>query len=415
MILTSVARLWTLTGMFMLVTTPLFAAEQGGTSSTTNYWYGGELHPLVVERDGVTYRLIGKGIIEEATAAPARTYAHADHLGSVRLVTDDAGDVVQSLSYDGDYGATRITGQSYASTDDSVASFYRFQGQEQEIFPLAKLGVGNPALAQWLDRIALYHFPWRDYAAGLAAFAETDPVPTQDSLYAALGANPVNVTDETGGMIQLDIDVPRYNPAHRQISARLQGLLDRLLQDPSANFEFNEIVELSDLRLAIFAQRYNRNNPFAPDGLLGKRRLETHLGHVEVTEQRRRDARAAFRVLHQEQDRWLDTYSRPIGQLWGSMNKALGRNLFGEVEEKTGADELQTNAPDQEGDSKMPDLTDLGSGISQPHSIDAEIQPNPLLQPIEENEEHDAKQEEHEEEHEDEEHRGNDRICCHIL
>src|SRR5687768_9813733 len=106
------------------------------------------------------------------------------------MVTNDQGAAIQSLGYDGDYGLTRIAAETYAVSDDSVASFYRFQGQEQETFPLAKLGIESDALAAWLDQIALYHYPWRDYAAGLAAFTQTDPIPTEDSLYSALGANP---------------------------------------------------------------------------------------------------------------------------------------------------------------------------------------------------------------------------------
>src|SRR5688572_9330658 len=99
----------------------------GAASSSTSYWYGGSLHPLVIERDGGTYRLIGKDVVEALTGSQlTRSYAHADHLGSVRVVTDDAGRVVQSLSYATDYGSTRIAGQSTAATDDSVASFYRF-------------------------------------------------------------------------------------------------------------------------------------------------------------------------------------------------------------------------------------------------------------------------------------------------
>jgi RHS repeat-associated protein len=193
----------------ILMSSPLMAGQEGETSSTS-YWYGGNLHPLVITRDGVNYRLIGKSVVEMMGSQPTRTYAHADRLGSLRVVTDDGGAIVQSLGYDGDYGSTRINGRSAAATDDSMASFYRFQGQEQEIFPLAKLGIANDGLAQWLDRIELYHFPWRDYAPGLAAFGQTDPVPTDDSLYAALRANPVNVTDETGGIAVLsDTDTRR--------------------------------------------------------------------------------------------------------------------------------------------------------------------------------------------------------------
>jgi hypothetical protein len=177
------------------------AGSEGQGSSTTSYWYGGALHPFVITRDGVTYRLIGKEVVEAlGSAGPTRSYLQADRLGSVRMVTDDQGSVVQSLGYD-DYGFTRIQGQSSAASFDSMASFYRFQGQEQEVFPLARLGIEDDALAEWLDQIQLYHFPWRDYAAGLAAFTQTDPVPTEDSLYSAFAANPVNSTDETGGMI----------------------------------------------------------------------------------------------------------------------------------------------------------------------------------------------------------------------
>jgi hypothetical protein len=73
------------------------AGSEGQGSSTTSYWYGGGLHPLVVTRDGVNYRLIGKGIVEEVGSNPARSYLEADRLGSVRMVTNDQGQVVQSL------------------------------------------------------------------------------------------------------------------------------------------------------------------------------------------------------------------------------------------------------------------------------------------------------------------------------
>ncbi len=97
--LTSVAR--SAVVAVLVLSTPFWASEKtaGESRFTTNYWYGGELHPLVVERDGVNYLLIGKEIVEMAGASgPARTYAHADHLGSTRVITDDQGKVVQSLA-----------------------------------------------------------------------------------------------------------------------------------------------------------------------------------------------------------------------------------------------------------------------------------------------------------------------------
>jgi RHS repeat-associated protein len=225
MILTSLPRSLAVCGILM--STPLCAGETG--SSTTSYWYGGFLHPLVVTRDGVNHRLIGKSVVEMIGSQVTRSYLSADRLGSVRMVTDDQGKVVQSLGYDTDYGSTRVQGQSAAASFDGMASFYRFQGQEQEVFPLARLGIDDPSLAQWLDEIQLYHFPWRDYAAGFAAFTETDPVPTEDSLYAALGANPVNITDETGGIaVLLDTDI---RAQHLLYEVRSNGGVGLSLED----------------------------------------------------------------------------------------------------------------------------------------------------------------------------------------
>jgi hypothetical protein len=68
--------------------------EQQGT----DYWYGGSLHPLVVDRDGVASRMIGKSIVEELSGNRVnRFYLHADSIGSVRMITDDRGKVVASL------------------------------------------------------------------------------------------------------------------------------------------------------------------------------------------------------------------------------------------------------------------------------------------------------------------------------
>jgi hypothetical protein len=242
------------------------AGSQGQGSSTTDYWYGGGLDPLVVDRDGVTYRLIGKLAVEQIDAdnQTTRSYLYGDHLGSVRMIADDRGAVTQSLSYDGDWGQTRIDGVSYAATDNGMASFYRYQGQEQDIFPLAALDIDDSALAGFLDRIGLYRFPLRDYAAGLTAFLATDPIPSEDSPYRAFAANPVNFTDPSGGMILLVqveddeywdniLDTLRVDPTRYTGSARLPRRLRIDLQERLELFQ-DEVTSYDDR-----IQRANRD------------------------------------------------------------------------------------------------------------------------------------------------------------
>lgn len=313
------------------------AGSEGEGSSTTIYWYGGGLHPLVVTRDGINYRLIGKGVVEQVTDQQSRSYLHGDHLGSVRMVTNDQGAVTQSLGYDGDYGLTRIQGQSSASADDSMGSFYRFQGQEQETFPLAKLGISGSALAQWLDQLQLYHFPWRDYAAGLAAFSQTDPIPRDDSLYAALGANPVNYTDETGGMFQPP------GTALDSIDPETQGLLNRVISNQTVTISRRESQRLFDLLTRVrdeVTEFYDQIND-------GADRLSDRLGflidrlmldagvaytsdladqirvvrHPDIRELRREwhqfngDSQRWLRAHEDLRRRWLAMYEQPIMNL----------------------------------------------------------------------------------------------------
>jgi RHS repeat-associated protein len=310
------------------------AGSEGEGSSTTLYWHGGELHPLVVTRDGINYRLIGKGVVEQAADQPTRSYSHGDHLGSVRMVTDDAGTVADSLSYDGDYGLTRIQGQTYASADDSMTIFYRFQGQEQETFPLAKLGISDSALAQWLDSLQLYHFPWRDYGAGLASFTQTDPIPRDDSLYAALGANPVNYTDETGGMFQPPTSIlQNFDPERERLlavvvsdqsatinraeSEMLYDLLTRV-QDEIDVFR-DEIRGTGDrllvgLRLEIDRQMLDAGVTWTSD-LDAQIRVLRHphlRGLREEWHSFNRDSQRWLGAFEAVQRRWLDTYDQPI-------------------------------------------------------------------------------------------------------
>jgi hypothetical protein len=180
------------------------AVDEGSGSSVTEYWYGKALVPLVVERDGVTYRMLGGLVIEERVNGKASTqyYPHRDYTSSVRVVTDGTGAVGASLGYNGDWGSARIQGQDHAASDDGMEVFYRFQGQEAEIFPLSALNISDEALESWLDELQLYHFPYREYSAGLAIFLSHDPARQSISPYAAFGANPANFTDPTGAVVE---------------------------------------------------------------------------------------------------------------------------------------------------------------------------------------------------------------------
>jgi len=158
--------------------------------------------PLVVERDGTTYRMLGGLVIEERVNGKAGTqyYPHRDYTSSVRVVTDGTGAVAASLGYDGDWGLARIQGQDYVASDAGMEAFYRFQSQEAEVFPLSALNISDEALESWLDELQLHHFPYREYSAGPAIFLSHDPAGQSISPYAAFGANPANITDPTGAI-----------------------------------------------------------------------------------------------------------------------------------------------------------------------------------------------------------------------
>ena len=93
-------------------------------------------------------------------------------------------------------------GQASVTSYDSMSALWRFQGREQDTFPLSRLGIDDTALAGWLDDLQLYHFHYREYAAGFAAFLSIDPAGQDASPYMAFGDNPVNAVDPDGGWWQ---------------------------------------------------------------------------------------------------------------------------------------------------------------------------------------------------------------------
>jgi RHS repeat-associated protein len=127
-------------------------------------------------------------------------YYYADVLGSIRLITNSSGVVVESYTYDV-YGQPRI--MTSAGTDVNWLTEDVTTGQTS--------AVGNRLMftaRDWDSTTGLYYYRARDYSPTLGRFLQPDPVGYADSmnLYQYCGNNPVNWIDPWG----LATDVPWY-------------------------------------------------------------------------------------------------------------------------------------------------------------------------------------------------------------
>ena len=137
-----------------------------------------------------TDELLGLALVDETQSAAVRPwardpqqgvgyYAHTDHQGSIRAITDDTGAVVNEYTY-GAYGNTE-------TSVESIPQRFRYTGRE------------------WDNDIALMHYRARAYDPDSGRFLQEDPIwfaAGDYNVYRYVGNNPLNSTDPSG-MVQL--------------------------------------------------------------------------------------------------------------------------------------------------------------------------------------------------------------------
>jgi RHS repeat-associated protein len=152
--------------------------------AVTNLLYDGPF--LVAEYDGagnpIRRYVPGPGIDEPLVqldiannVVTARTWLHADHLGSIVAESNGVGTRTAVHAY-GPYG------EPGTAPGQSLPERFGYTGQ------------------QYLAGLNLYHYKARTYSPTLGRFIETDPLgmPDGTNRYSYVGNNPVNFTDPSG-------------------------------------------------------------------------------------------------------------------------------------------------------------------------------------------------------------------------
>jgi RHS repeat-associated protein len=151
--------------------------------------------------------LFGPGIDEPLMmmSGAARRYFHADHLGSVRALSDST-TVVARYDYD-PYGVTRLSGEA--------TNPFRYTGREQ-------------------DADDLYYYRARYYDPYLQRFLSEDPAGTRGglNLYAYADGNPAQHTDPMGRQAGSPEYCRRLLEKIRNVEQRIQKRIGELDEDP---------------------------------------------------------------------------------------------------------------------------------------------------------------------------------------
>ncbi|MDA8240535.1 MAG: DUF6531 domain-containing protein [Nitrospiraceae bacterium] len=164
---------------------------EAGTTTTTKYVY--DNYAIILEYDangnaGNRY-VQGLGIDEHLAIINGKDiyYYHADGLGSVIVLTDNAGNTVQTYQYD-----------SFGNLKDQMNRIkqpYTFTGRE------------------WDKEAGLYYYRARYYDAQSGRFITRDPIGFKGgiNLYAAMGMNPILNRDPLGLKMISGMDCQEIN------------------------------------------------------------------------------------------------------------------------------------------------------------------------------------------------------------
>ena len=188
--------------------------DEGNNGINRTTWYIGNVE-VIEQADGSkeVKRYIGDAAIvtlklnnsDQLTDIDTH-YRHYDHLGSLDVITDSAGSIIEELSFD-PWGERR-NGVNWSDlTATQLAGFF----DDASVNSTFGDGIGVHGITtrgytghEMLDEVGIIHMNGRIYDAKIARFLQADPI-IQDPLntqslnrYSYIWNNPLNATDPSG-------------------------------------------------------------------------------------------------------------------------------------------------------------------------------------------------------------------------